>query len=287
MNRKLNKPIIQAGVVILVCIVLISFGLASGSNGFFGNLKILFSALFSTITFIIGISVAIFLSIVILIGLFLGATAIYSPEKARNLFKKLWSSTQDFAEIVKVFFLKKVEDIEHSEKLHDQKEYLVKQVKELSSKLSHLSEKVTSSSMVTGDHDRIKGQSGREKYQELMDLNTKIETLSSEMADLRHEFQKLQETVQHQLSGLTQSPNQPVDDLPPPLHILRYLDSDEEKERLTEYVNETVRQKLSFAMSREYLLKELPDHLRALIEEHPRLTKDFIRHQRNELSEPQ
>lgn len=283
MNKKLNKPIIKAGVVILVCLVFISFGLASGENGFWGNLKMIFSAFFSTITFLIGISIAILLSLVILIGLFLGATAIYSPEKARDLSRKLWSSTQNFAEIVKKMFLEKVEDIEHSEALHERKEQLARQVKEISSKLSQLTEKVTSSAKTLGESIRKDERSDQEPPQTSTALNEKVETLSAEMTALRHDFQQLRKTVEQQLSQQSTSPEQPVDDLPPALHILRYLENDGDKKSLTDYVNETVQQKLSFAKAREYLLKELPDHLRGLVEEHPRLTKDFIRHQRNEL----
>ena len=282
MNKTLNKPIIRATIVILVCIVFISFGLASGADGFWGNLKMIFSAFFSTITFLIGISIAILLSIVILIGLFLAATAIYSPEKARELSGKLWSSTQSFAEIVKKMFFDKVEDIEHSEVLQERKEQLAQQVKEISTKLSHLTEKVTSSSKKLGANGGKDEQSAQEPDQTSTALNENVASLSAEMTDLRHEVQQLRETVE-QLSNHSTSPEQPADDIPQALHILRYLENDEDKKSLTDYVNETVRQKLSFAKAREYLLKELPDNIRDIIEEHPRLTKDFIRHQRNEL----
>jgi len=280
MNKALNKPIIKAAVIIFVCIVFISFGLMSGANGFFANLKMIFSAFFSTITFIIGISIAIFLSIIILIGLFIGATAIYSPEKAGDLSRKIWSSTLDYTEIVKTIFLKKVNDLEHSEKFNVKKEYLARQVKDLSEKMSHLSEKVKSTAIRTVEHNEKKEMSGKKSE----DLNVKVDALFVEITALRQEFDQLKQTVEQQRPDNSKPQSRAVDDLPPALHILRYIDGDTDQKRLTESVNDTVQQKLSFAKARQYLEQELPDHLRVIVEKHPRLTKDFIRHQRNYFS---
>ena len=195
MNKKFNTPFIKAVIIILVCILFISFGLASGSNGVFDNVKMLLSAFFSSITFLLGISIAIFLSLVILTGLFLGATAIHSPEKARDFSKKLWSMAQNFAAFLKKLFLKKVDDIEHSEKLQERKEYLAKQVNELSSKLSDLSEKVKSSQLVSKVQDFKKESPAQEQAQTSPDLNIKVESLSAELSALRRDFKELQKTV--------------------------------------------------------------------------------------------
>lgn len=284
MNKKLNTPIVKAAIIILVCIIFISFGLVSRSSGFFENLSMLFSAFFSTITFIIGITIAILLSLVILIGLFLGATAIHSPEKARNLFKKFWSSAQDFTEIIKNQFLKKVDDIEHSEKVKEGRDYLSKQVHELSEKMNQLTEKVKSSHLVTAVQDRKKEGKNPKGEQTSTDLEAKVEALSTEMSDLRRNLQQLQNIVEQQSTSQEQAAGDLTDDLPPAMHILRYANNDKDKTTFTEHVNETVHQGLSFAQSHQYLLDKLPAHLKTLVEEHPRLTKDYIRHQRNELS---
>lgn len=282
MNRKFNSPFIKAAAIILVCILFISFGLASRSNSFLDNVAMLLSAFFSTITFLLGISAAIILSILILIGIFLGATAIHSPEKARELAGKIWSSIKGFSDIIKKFFLKKVEDIEHSEKLKEQKDYLTKQVNELSARMSQLSEKVKSSHFIPGSHDRKKESQEQDlSSQDTHDIHSRLNQLSNEISSLRNDFNELQTSIK-QLSG-SSSQTDKDDDLPPPLHLLRYIESDQEKELFLEYMNNTVRKKLSFAKSREYLLENLPDHLKELIEEHPRLTKDLIRHQRTVL----
>lgn len=283
MNRKFNKPIVQAAIIVLICLFFISFGLATGESSFWGNLKMIVSAFFSTITFIIGVTVAILLSLIILIGLFLGGMAIYSRPKANEMTKKIWAQATAFGETAKEFFLKKKDEIEHSEKLQERKEHLSKQVKDISKKLGELTEKVKTSHIVTGDSAQKDQQSKQPEPKAAPELEKKIKQLSEEVVVLKKEFIALQESVNQQLAGYKTPTNAPADDLPPPMHILRYIPDDKDKERFTEYVNETVRQRLSFAKAREYLEKELPDDLRIHIEEHPRLTKDFIRHQRHQL----
>ncbi len=283
MNRKFNKPIIQAAIIILVCLFFISFGMATGETTFWGNLKMLISAFFSTITFIIGITIAILLSIIILIGLFLGGMAIYSRPKAQEMSKNVWASATSFGEGAKKLFLKKVDEIEHSEKLQGKKEHLTHQVKDLTTKLANLTEKVKSSSIVTGDTNAQDDSAPSQQTKTSPELDQKVEALSQEMAELRNEFRTFQENVSQQLSAYQTPATAPADDLPPPMHILRYIESDEDKSRFTEFVNETVQQRMSFAKARKYLEKNLPDDLRIHIEEHPRLTKDYIRHQRKEL----
>ncbi len=285
MNRKFNKPIVRAAIIVLICLFFISFGLATGESSFWGNLKMIVSAFFSTITFIVGITVAILLSLVILIGLFLGGTAIYSRPKAKEMAKKLWASATAFGEIAKEFFLKKKDELEHSEKLQERKEHLTKQVKDISRKLGELSDKVKTSNIVTRDseHKARHAKDPEVKADATPELEKKIEGLSKELGALKEEFAALKESVNQQLAGYQTPTNAPADDLPPPMHILRYIEGDEQRARFTEYVNETVRQRLSFAKARAYLEKELPEDLRTHIEEHPRLTKDFIRHQRHQL----
>ncbi len=166
--------------------------------------------------------------------------------------------------------------------------HLTKQVHELSTKLSHLSDivKEKSSDIVANIHDRKK-EDTKEAFasQPSVDIQAKMDRLTKEMSAIRTDLKNLTETVQQQTTNQHTSHNQPIDDLPAPLHILRYVDDDADKKSFTEYVNETVRKKLSFAKSREYLLDNMPEHLRALVEEHPRLTKDLIRHQRSELKD--
>jgi len=195
MNKKFNKPFIQAAGIILICILFISFGLATGKSSFMGNFKMIFSAFFTTFTFLISVSLAIGAAFVILVGIFLGATAIYSREKSRDLSKKIWTSTRNVGTLAKKTLVNKMEDIENSETLHEQKDYLNRQVKELSTKMGNLTEKVKSSQLMSCPKD---GGSNTEQQQVNNELSTRIDALSSKIAILQEDVLALQTSIREQ-----------------------------------------------------------------------------------------
>lgn len=90
MNKKdFKNPLIQSGAILLLVFLLISIVAGSGSQGVLSSIGALISGIFSTVIFIIGLSIAIVVSIAVLVGVYLAAVYFYSADKGRNLVEQL------------------------------------------------------------------------------------------------------------------------------------------------------------------------------------------------------
>lgn len=90
MNKKdFKNPLIQSGAILLLVFLLISIVAGSGSQGVLSSIGALISGIFSTVIFIIGLSIAIVVSIAVLVGVYLAAVYFYSADKGRNLVDQL------------------------------------------------------------------------------------------------------------------------------------------------------------------------------------------------------
>ena len=90
MNKKdFKNPLIQSGAILLLVFLLISIVAGSGSQGVLSSIGALISGIFSTVIFIIGLGIAIVVSIAVLVGVYLAAVYFYSADKGRNLFDQL------------------------------------------------------------------------------------------------------------------------------------------------------------------------------------------------------
>ena len=90
MNKKdFKNPLIQSGAILLLVFLLISIVAGSGSQGVLSSIGALISGIFSTVIFIIGLSIAIVVSIAVLVGVYLAAVYFYSADKGRNLIDQL------------------------------------------------------------------------------------------------------------------------------------------------------------------------------------------------------
>lgn len=90
MNKKdFKNPLIQSGAILLLVFLLISIVAGSGSQGVLSSIGALISGIFSTVIFIIGLGIAIVVSIAVLVGIYLAAVYFYSADKGRNLVDQL------------------------------------------------------------------------------------------------------------------------------------------------------------------------------------------------------
>ena len=90
MNKKdFKNPLIQSGAILLLVFLLISIVAGSGSQGVLSSIGALISGIFSTVIFIIGLGIAIVVSIAVLVGVYLAAVYFYSADKGRNLVDQL------------------------------------------------------------------------------------------------------------------------------------------------------------------------------------------------------
>src|SRR5210317_227650 len=90
MNKKdFKNPLIQSGAILLLVFLLISIVAGSGSQGVLSSIGALISGIFSTVIFIIGLGIALVVSIAVLVGVYLAAVYFYSADKGRNLVDQL------------------------------------------------------------------------------------------------------------------------------------------------------------------------------------------------------
>ena len=95
-NSDFRTPLLQSGVLLFVFLLFFSFVTSSGADGFGSGLLAIISGIFHSIVFAIGLIFSILLSIVLLVVLFLAAVALYSLDKAKDLWSQLQSTLLNF-----------------------------------------------------------------------------------------------------------------------------------------------------------------------------------------------
>lgn len=93
-----RTPLLQAGVVIIVILVLFSFVVSSGADGIGSGFAAIISGILYSVLFTIGLVISILLSISLLICLFLAAIALYSVDRAKDIFIQLQTALLDFTD---------------------------------------------------------------------------------------------------------------------------------------------------------------------------------------------
>lgn len=93
-----RTPLLQAGVVIIVILVLFSFVVSSGADGIGSGFAAIISGIMYSVLFTIGLIISILLSISLLICLFLAAIALYSVDRAKDIFIQLRTALLHFTD---------------------------------------------------------------------------------------------------------------------------------------------------------------------------------------------
>jgi hypothetical protein len=88
-RRELQKPLVQSALVLLAAFILIGFVAGSNAQGFFDGIASIVKGAFFTVLFALGLTLALLISVLILIALFLGSVALYSPDTSREMFYAL------------------------------------------------------------------------------------------------------------------------------------------------------------------------------------------------------
>ena len=91
-----RTPLLQSGVLLLIFLLFFSFVVSAGADGLGTGILAIFSGIFHSVLFAIGLIFSILLSIAFLIVLFLAAVALYSLDKAKDLWSQLQSTLFNF-----------------------------------------------------------------------------------------------------------------------------------------------------------------------------------------------
>lgn len=90
-NSEFKTPLLQSLAVLFTGIVFFSFVATSGAHDLFGSIWAIFSGIFFTIMFIIGLSLGIAVCIAFLIGVFLVAVAVVNKKQASTMYSHVKS----------------------------------------------------------------------------------------------------------------------------------------------------------------------------------------------------
>jgi outer membrane murein-binding lipoprotein Lpp len=299
MNKNdLKNPLIQSGAILLVVFLLISIVANSEPHGFLGSI----SGLASGILFLIGLFLAIFVSIAIIIGLFIAAVSIHSVDKARDLIQQLKHTLSSLYE--------KFGGGKTSRGTPPQQAFaagiagnaapvdagqfgqLAERLNTLQTKLhelhTHQSTAATALSALQRDVNELRhGIPAEESVaasphpeHDHQDLAEQMQGIISGLDGLTARIDDLDQRLNGQLRQLEDDIDalRERTELPDVVSgILSYIDRPEDRELITGKAEEAVARGMTYAQIDEFFKNSLTPEVFEVLDSHPRLTKDFIR----------
>jgi len=92
----LQKPLVQSALVLLAVFLLIGFVAGSSADSISGGITSMFKGIFLTILFVFALILAVVISIALLVGIYLAAVALYSPQAAGDSYHKLLAYLKEY-----------------------------------------------------------------------------------------------------------------------------------------------------------------------------------------------
>lgn len=311
MNRNdFRNPLIQSGILLLVVFISISIVANSPADGFIGGIFALVSGLLKGLLFIVALSIGLVFSIAVLIGIYLMAVAINSVDKARTQFEQLKTalaalyckvrcvdhSTEGNEEASSE---QKQASIPASEETVPPVAAIVQEPVEpqFQKKIETLEDQINQfqSTLKSAEEQLLTLQSRSDEGQatstELKERLKNLEASSAALADtIKSNGAEIASTAAD-ISALENSIKPGIDSLTKEIEelhkktsvpevvsgILAYIDTQEERDILTERTEEAVSRGMTYSQTDEFFKKALPANVHKALSEHPRLTKDFIR----------
>ncbi|MDX9894409.1 MAG: hypothetical protein RBS34_03120 [Desulfofustis sp.] len=257
MNKNdLKNPLIQSGIILLIVFLLIAIVANSEPQGFLGSI----AGLASGILFLIGLFIAIVVSIAIIIGLFLGAVSIYSIDKGREFTGYLRSALASFYERVRGSVPSPVKT-----------QAVSKQADAFSPAGGSGTEVPVQAETVMALQKQVLDQ--QQMVERFNQVREDLAEVKGRLAAMEEKMAAVQEEIEEDLADLRDKMA-----LPDVVSgILSYIDRPEDRELVTSKAEEAVARGLTYAQIDEFFQASLSPELFSVLSTHPRLTKDFIR----------
>ncbi|MBE0584048.1 MAG: hypothetical protein IH612_09855 [Desulfofustis sp.] len=298
MNKNdLKNPLIQSGAILLIVFLLISIVANSEPHGFLGSI----SGLASGILFLIGLFLAIIVSIAIIIGLFIAAVSIHSVDKARDLVQQLRHTLSGLYE--KLGGGKTWPGTPHkqtalagaagSPAAVDTGQYgqLAERLAALQTKMqeqhTHQTATATALAALQGDvnelrHGTMMDEAVAASPQEHghQALDEQMRGIVSSLDGLTARIDDLEQRLNGQLRQLEDDIDMLREKMELPdvvSGILSYIDRPEDRELITNKAEEAVARGMTYSQIDEFFKTSLAPEVFEILDSHPRLTKDFIR----------
>ncbi|PID42133.1 MAG: hypothetical protein CR981_02675 [Proteobacteria bacterium] len=307
MNRNIFKnPLIQSALILLALFYLIVAIASSPSHGFFGGILAIIVTCFKTILFLFGLSVALVFSIAVLIGIFIAAVSLSSPENGKAMFKTLQnklavyfcsmkkrastcvtkgkehhSDTPAETKIDKARPITVSPAVPSSSDDHNRMTNLEKHNADLRSDLNTARTAIATMQAEINelkDHMAGKTESAADSETEsplerIAEQSETIAALTARIAQLEGQQNEAFQTMRDELAHLQKKTS-----IPEVISgILSYIDSPADRDTVTEKIEEAVSRGMTYNQADTLFKNSLPPEIYKILTDHPRLTKDYIR----------
>lgn len=302
-NNEFRKPLTQS--VAILCVVIIFFTLISSSapGGTGATILAFFSGVGSLILLVIGLAIALPLSIAILVAIFLGAVSLQSREKASQMYQDLKDNLPLILQPLKDRWLccNNDSNTRITQEEYDKMEQEFSSLKESNAGLETKIQKLSSDkksvkinlSEVTAQNSVLKGE-----LDELSEAVVKLQgseiELSEMITTLKDKFDEIDDTeLRNQITALEKiqaETNTNIESLTerlasiekntkqaPTSGIFSYITSKADQNAFAEEVQTALSQDMTYSQIDEFLSKNLDNSLDKIIKDHPSLTKNYIR----------
>lgn len=329
----MRKPLLQSALVLLAVLIIIGFVAGSGAEGFFGGITSIVMGILYTALFAFALAISLVISVVLLIAIFIGATAIYSPDKARYMFYGLqqrmseltlsWMGSRGKASSADASTATGVsgqtqeaqQSYATSGSLQNIREELFEELNIIKKNLNSLYEKNNSTDQTLAEMDKSVSRLSDSTINERLDqveaqqeeIQTRLDKFLQQIDTLSATIKSREEQTQKQEKALSASQSDiqllssGVDELRNNLiqlkessekkesavsekeehRIFSYLEKETDKKQFAKLIEEAVQENMTYAEIDEFLSKSLPKKVDEIIKEHPSLTKEYIRDQKN------
>jgi len=302
-NNDFKAPLTQSAAVIGGVIVLMLIVASSGAGAAGGGVLAGIIGVGKTILFLIGLGISLAICIAILVGIFLGAVAMTSPEQARQMYADLKKNfalsvislcscpscsddgaakaqleeeynqmKQEFAQLQQsnTTLLNKLDTLrKDNESLQNAVSNVENENVGLKVKLDDLHNTVSalqeSEKSINEVITQLSEKLNKSNDQEIREQLTKLEKLQ---ATTKEEIDAIQERLNSLEGSIKQSQTS---------GIFAYIEDEGSQYLFTESVAEAVDKGLTYAQIDDYLSETLPAALDKVIKDHPSLTKNYIR----------
>lgn len=303
-KSEFRTPLIQSALLLGGVVILFAAVGSSGATSTGGGILALFAGIGNTILFAIGLSLGIGICIAVLVGIFLGAVAMVSPEQASGMYadlkkkfshgvltcKEAWTcnaSTDQVAGVTEeehTFLKQEVLELQDKNKnLLDRSKTFENDTKSLFSEIDSLKssngtlemklEELTLTLIALQESEQnIKGG--------IAELNAKIPSGPDQsLVEQIKQLESLQNGIRSELDNLIETLGgvEPSTQESPASGIFSYIENTEDQNSFIKSTEEAVAEKMTYAQIDEHLAKKLSKDLYQIIKDHPSLTKNYIR----------
>jgi len=308
-KSELRKPLMQSAAIVVAIFALFAIiSSSSTAGGIGGGILALFSGIGNLILFFIGLAIALPFSIAVVIGIFLGAVALYSRESSAQMYSDLkknfsenivtlkdkWAScgsqsnstnpdngtSEIKAGLTQLEENNTVLDT-HIQKLKNKNSNLSENMEELQKTNGLLIKQIDELGRITGNleksnmelQDTVSNLSSTIEKGMAKDIKNKISALERNQDETAETFA----AISAQLASLETSSKQS-----PPAGIFSYMENEADQKIFATTAEKAASLEMTYSQIDAYFTEHLSSELDKILKDHPSLTKTYLRNLRRD-----